>query len=157
VRALRLSLWPAGVAIGIGAEAASFGWSQPDEWLPDLAVGWTLIACGLIAWSRRPKSRSGALMATTGFAWFAANFASDAALYLHRGPLMHLVLSYPHGRLGGRFDRSAVAIACTRGGMRSSSSIRTGVPPSFRLELAPWRGSPAASVRSPWWCTIRCW
>lgn len=49
-------------------------------------------------------------MAATGFAWFAANFASDQALYLHRGPLMHLVLSYPHGRLGGRVDRSVVAI-----------------------------------------------
>ena len=50
-------------------------------------------------------------MVATGFAWFAANFASDQALYLHRGPLMHLVLSYPYGRLGGRVDRSAVAIA----------------------------------------------
>jgi signal transduction histidine kinase len=111
VRALRLLLWPAGVAIGIGAESASFGWSQPDEWLPDLATGWTLIACGLIAWSRRSDSRSGPIMAATGFAWFAANFASDLALYLHRGPLIHLVLSYPRGRLGGRVDRFAVAIA----------------------------------------------
>lgn len=111
MRALRLLLWPAGAAIGVVAESASFGWSQPDEWLPDLAVGWTLIACGLVAWSRRPESRSGALMAATGFAWFAANFASEQALYLHRGPLIHLVLSYPYGRLGGRVERSAVAIA----------------------------------------------
>ena len=74
MRALRLLLWPAGAAVGIVAEWVSFGWSDPGDWLPDLAVGWTLIACGLVAWSRRPESRSGALLAATGFAWFAANF-----------------------------------------------------------------------------------
>jgi signal transduction histidine kinase len=121
VRAPRLLLWPAGVALGIAAEWVYFGWSEPSDWLPDLAVGWTLIACGLVAWSHRPASRSGALMVATGFAWFAANFTttgwsavdwlSEHALYLHRGPLLHLVCSYPRGRLAGRLDRAAVAIA----------------------------------------------
>lgn len=111
MRGLRLWLWPAGAALGIAAEWTYFGWSEPDDWLPDLAVGWSLIACGLVAWSRRPESRSGALMAATGFAWFAANFASEQLLYLHRGPLVHLVLSYPYGRLGGRLERAVVAIA----------------------------------------------
>ena len=60
-------------------------------------------------------------MAATGFAWFAANFTtsgmaaidwlSEQALYLHRGPLIQLVLSYPSGRLAGRLDRVVVAIA----------------------------------------------
>ena len=108
MRALRLLLWPAGAALGVAAEWVYFGWDQPGDWLPDLAVGWTLIACGLLASSRRPESRSGALMAATGFAWFAANFTSQA-LYLHRGPLVHLVLSYPDGRLRGRLDHAAVA------------------------------------------------
>jgi signal transduction histidine kinase len=121
VRALRLLLWPAGAALGIGAEWVAFDWSDPGDWLPDLAVGWTMIACGLVGLSRRPESRSGALMAATGFAWFAANFTttgiaavdrlSEQALYLHRGPLIQLVLSYPLGRLGGRLDRTVVAIA----------------------------------------------
>jgi signal transduction histidine kinase len=121
VRAPRLLLWPAGAALGIAAEWVYFGWSEPRDWLPDLAVGWTLIACGLVAWSRRPASRSGALMVATGFAWFAANFTttglaavdwlSEQALYLHRGPLLHLVLSYPRGRPAGRVDRAAVTIA----------------------------------------------
>jgi signal transduction histidine kinase len=110
VRALRLLLWPAGVAVGIAAEWVYFGWDDPGDWLPDLIVGWTLIGCGLAGWSRRPGSLSGALLAATGFAWFAGNFASDEALYLHRGPLIQLVLSYPHGRLGGRLDRIAVAV-----------------------------------------------
>jgi signal transduction histidine kinase len=111
VRALRLSLWPVGAAVGLAAEWVYFGWEDPGDWLPDLAVGWTLIACGLIGWSRRPASRSGPLLAATGFAWFAGNFASDGALYLHRGPLIHLVLSYPYGRLGDRLERVAIAIS----------------------------------------------
>ena len=110
MRALRLLLWPAGVALGIAAEWVYFGWSDPGDWLPDIAVGWTLIACGLLAWSRRPESHSGAVMAATGFAWFAANFSSQA-LYLHRGPLVQLVLSYPSGRLGGRLERATVGAA----------------------------------------------
>jgi signal transduction histidine kinase len=110
VRTLRLLLWPAGVALGVAAELHYFGWGDPGGWLPDLVVGWTLIACGLVAWSRRPETRSGMLLAATGFAWFAANF-SDQALYLHRGPLIHLVLSYPSGRLGGRLERGVVATA----------------------------------------------
>jgi signal transduction histidine kinase len=116
---LRLLLWPAGAAVGIAAEWIYFGWSDAGDWAPDLAVGWSLIACGLIGWSRRPESRSGALMAATGFAWFAANFTTtglgaidwlgDHALYLHRGPLVHLVLSYPRGRLAGPFDWATTA------------------------------------------------
>ena len=110
MRALRLWLWPAGAAVGLAAEQVYFGWDDPAEWLPDLVTGWTLIACGLVGWARRPDSRSGPLLAATGFAWFAANFASDELLYLHRGPLIHLVLSYPSGRLRRGLDRAAVAI-----------------------------------------------
>ena len=101
MRELRLLLWPTGAALGIVAELTYYGWGAPGDWLPDLATGWTLIACGLLAWSRRPESRSGALLAASGFAWFAANF-TEQALYLHRGPLIQLVLSYPTGRLSGR-------------------------------------------------------
>ena len=110
MRALRLWLWPAGAVIGVAAEWVYFDWDEWGDWVPDLATGWTLIACGLVAWARRPESRSGPLLAATGFAWFAANFASDEALYLHRGPLVQLVISYPSGRLGRPLDRLVVAI-----------------------------------------------
>jgi signal transduction histidine kinase len=110
VRAFRLWLWPAGAAFGIAAEWVYFGWDDVAGWLPDLATGWTLIACGLVGWARRPESRSGPLLAATGFAWFAANLLGDHALYLHRGPLIHLTLTYPAGRLASRLDRVAVAV-----------------------------------------------
>jgi signal transduction histidine kinase len=120
MRLFRFALWPAGAALGILAERLYFGWGDGRHWIPDLVTGWSLIACGLVGWSRRPESRSGALMAATGFAWFAGNFATADlgpldwlaahALYLYRGPLFHLVLSYPRGRLAGRIERAAVAV-----------------------------------------------
>jgi signal transduction histidine kinase len=104
---------------GIAAEWVFFGWGDSRHWVPDLVTGWTLIACGLVAWSRRPESRSGALMAATGFSWFFGNFATSGvapvdwlgahALYVYRGPLIHLLVAYPSGRLSSRLDRAAVA------------------------------------------------
>lgn len=120
MRWFRLLLWPAGALFGIAAEWVYLGWDEPRDWVPDLVTGWTLIACGLVAWSRRPDSRSGPLMAATGFSWFLGNFAALGAdpvdwlgahaLYLYRGPLVHLLVTYPSGRLTSRLDRAAVAI-----------------------------------------------
>jgi signal transduction histidine kinase len=120
MRWFRRLLWPAGAALGIAAEWIFFGWGDPRDWVPDLITGWTLIACGLVAWSRRPDSRSGALMAATGFTWFLGNFATTGvepvdwlgahALYVYRGPLVDLLVSYPSGRLSSRVDRAGVAV-----------------------------------------------
>jgi signal transduction histidine kinase len=120
MRWLRLLLWPAGAVLGIAAEWIAFGWGDPRHWVPDLVTGWILIACGLVAWSRRPESRSGALMAATGFSWFFGNFAGSGvasvewlgahALYLYRGPFVHLVVTYPSGRIRSRLEAAAVAV-----------------------------------------------
>ena len=109
-----------GVALGLTAEWVRFGWGDPRHWLPDLAVGWTFIGCGLIGWGRRPESRTGPLMAATGFTWFVGNFAQVGVaavawaaahlVYLYRGPLVQLVLAYPSGRPGSRLVRGAVAV-----------------------------------------------
>jgi signal transduction histidine kinase len=110
----------AGVALGLTAEWVGFGWGDPRHWIPDLAVGWIFIGCGLIGWAQRPESRTGALMAATGFTWFVWNFANVGVMavawlaahlvYLHRGPLVQLVLAYPSGRPGSRLVRGAVAV-----------------------------------------------
>ncbi|HYT78501.1 MAG TPA: hypothetical protein VEQ37_04455, partial [Actinomycetota bacterium] len=112
--------WPAGIATGVAAEWARFGWHDPSRWLPDILVGWTFIAGGLIASARRPESRSGGLLAATGVAWFLPNFAglgsgliggaAASTLFWHRGPLVHLVLTYPDGRTSSRLTRSAVLV-----------------------------------------------
>lgn len=118
MRTVRLSLLPAGVALGVVGEWALYGWDEPDRWVPDLAAGWSMLGCGLVAWSRWPQSRAGALMTATGLSWFAGNFVTaDAAwvawlsahaLFWYRGPLVDLVLSYPHGRHPRLLDRVAI-------------------------------------------------
>jgi signal transduction histidine kinase len=110
----------AGVMLGLTAERVGFGWGDPRHWIPDLAVGWTFIGCGLVASRRRPESRTGLLMAATGFTWFVGNFAQAGVaavawvaarlVYLHRGSLVQLVLTYPSGRPGSRLARGAVAV-----------------------------------------------
>jgi signal transduction histidine kinase len=110
----------AGVAFGVAAEWVGIGWSEPLEWIPDLAVGWIFIGCGLIATWKRLESRVGWLMVATGFMWFLGNFSevdvpaiawiAAHAVYLHRGPLVHILLSYPSGRTTSRVTQGAIAV-----------------------------------------------
>jgi signal transduction histidine kinase len=109
----------AGVALGLTAEWVGFGWEDPRHWIPDLAVGWTFIGCGLVGWARRSESRTGPLLAATGFTWFVGTFVGVGVpavawlaahlVRLHRGPLVQLVLTYPSGRPGSRLVRGAIA------------------------------------------------
>jgi hypothetical protein len=59
MRTMRFSLWAAGVALGFVAEWVLYGWGDPSHWVPDLAAGWSMIGCGLAAWSLRPQSNAG--------------------------------------------------------------------------------------------------
>ncbi|HET8948911.1 MAG TPA: hypothetical protein VFN44_00325 [Solirubrobacteraceae bacterium] len=106
-RRVRILLWPAGAVLGLAAEAASSGLDDPGTALPDLVTGWFVLACGLVAWGRRPDSLTGPLLAATGLTWFAGNFA-DLALFWHRGPLVHALLAHPGGRATAPVDRVAI-------------------------------------------------
>jgi signal transduction histidine kinase len=116
----RFLILPAAAAVGLAAEWSGYGWGDPGHWIPDLAVGWCLIGCGFVASARRPASRPGVLMSATGFAWFLGNFAgadqsvvawvAAHALYLHRGPLFELLLTYPGGRRPSRAAGAAIAV-----------------------------------------------
>jgi signal transduction histidine kinase len=103
-----------GLAVAIAAEAATYLPEEPGLAAADATVGLTFLGLGVIAWQRRPSSRSGLLMAATGFAWFAGSFA-DAALFLHRGPLVHLLVGYPQGRLRSRLEQLVVTAAYVDG------------------------------------------
>ena len=73
------------------------------------AVGWSFIGTGLYAWRRRPESRIGALMVLLGFAWFLSastlatrRCSTPSGLVLGGlwgGVFLHLVMSFPSGRL----------------------------------------------------------
>ena len=80
------ALWPAGVVLGLAAEYAAYGFDEPAKAAADLATGWIVLGCGLVLWRR--GERTGPLLAATGLTWFLGNFAA-AALYVHRGPLIH--------------------------------------------------------------------
>jgi signal transduction histidine kinase len=129
-RAVALTLLPAGLALGVFAEWASLR-SAPFEppatssdirlAAADLATGLVLIACGLVAWERRPESWTGPLLTVSGFAWFLGTFSNSgwpgyagfgsAFVTLHRGPLVHALLAYPSGRLRRWAEAGAVGLA----------------------------------------------
>jgi signal transduction histidine kinase len=116
---LRQAGWLAGLVLGLGAEWLARPGQSLAAAAADLAVGWTLIGCGLVGWSRRPQSAVGPLLALTGFAWFCGTLADRrtgvvgvvgaALLFLHRGPLCHAIIGYPGGRLSNRPGMIAVA------------------------------------------------
>src|SRR6516162_6507968 len=106
MRWLRYALWPAGLAFGVAAERIG----QPYRIIFDAATGFALLFLGLVAWSRRPGSRAGPIMSAAGFAWFLGTLWPPA-VFLHRGPLAQLLISYPGGRLSSRLQRVGAAAA----------------------------------------------
>lgn len=69
--------------------------------LADATVGAVLLASGAVAWTGRRRSHVGLLMAMAGASWFLGS-VFPGLVFLHRGPLVHLHLSYPIGRLHRR-------------------------------------------------------
>jgi signal transduction histidine kinase len=106
MRRLRYALWPAGLAFGLAAE-----WiGRPQLVAFDAAAGFALLFLGLMAWSRRPGSRAGAIMSAAGFAWFLGTLWPPAVFW-HRGPLAQLLISYPGGRLSSRLQQVSTGVA----------------------------------------------
>lgn len=101
-RSSRLAVTAAVIVVTAGSEWLSF---DPDKdaalVVADGVVGAALLAAAAIAWHGRPDSRVGLLMGGAGLAWFAGTLWSGAVFW-HRGPLIHLHLSYPTGRLRWR-------------------------------------------------------
>jgi signal transduction histidine kinase len=102
----RLLPWCAAAAVGLTAEESLYRWADTAAWVPDLLTGWALIAFGLFARTRR-RRRPAAFLVAAGLAWFLPNFTPHL-LYLHRGPLVQLVLTYPGGRPRRRWEAAAV-------------------------------------------------
>jgi len=76
----------------------------------DVGVGLVLLVIGAVSWKRRPTSRIGLLVLATGAAWLLGDVL-PAATFLHRGPLVQLVLTYPTGRPRSRFAWAVVVVA----------------------------------------------
>ena len=146
------------MALGVGAERIG-GPPQPEA-TGDLVAGLALLGGGTVAWVRRARGGCAGLMVLTGGAWFAGDL-STALLYAHRGPLVHLLLAYPSGRLRSRATGALVAVAYVDGlvpaiarstwptvvsGSRGVAAVaRTGRPAASSAARGPWR-SPARRI-----------
>jgi signal transduction histidine kinase len=86
-----------------------------------LGIGWGFSGTGLYVWRRRPNGNIGPLMIAVGFSGMLKSlaFSSNSAVFtvaslgevLIYALLVHLLLSFPAGRLESRLDRVLVAIA----------------------------------------------
>ena len=106
VVALLLGAW------GVTAESFRYAWPDVPGWAPDLVVGFSWLGFALVVISGTATSRAGILMLAFSGTWFIGNFAAlDLGLlaglaaqgtYLHRGVLVHLLLTFPSGRFDGK-------------------------------------------------------
>ena len=123
-RAVLISLWiAAGVAEALALRPVLFDRELPIQGIEVVfsLVGGSFAACGLIAWQRRPDSRSGMLMTATGFLFFIspllgqvvgelANTVRVLAVDWWVFPFVALILTLlTSGRLQSRLDRLLVA------------------------------------------------
>ena len=134
--ALRLVLWPVGIALGAFSlaiardePAFSFTGSSLEGAVALLGAGWALLACGLVFWSRRPGNAVGPLLVAAGYAWFLAeldNPGVGSAVVFTIGLVTYAIcpalvgwamLAYPGGRLGFWEERVAVAFALAGAGL----------------------------------------
>jgi signal transduction histidine kinase len=117
-RSIVLLVVAAGVVLGL--VPAVVGAAPPGGWPLDLLVGATFLAGGLVGHRRRPASSTGLLLAATGLAWFlgnlrwvgtgAASWIAAEALWLHRGVLLHTIVSFASGRLRSPAERLVVTV-----------------------------------------------
>ena len=123
-RALGATALAALLLLAIQIDLLATAGFAPDHglWIAlDVVIGVGFIGVGLFAWYRRPENRVGTLMVATGFAWFVTVFSrTEPALLFTVGfllnnlfvaPAIHLLLAFPSGRLGSRFDRLLVAFS----------------------------------------------
>jgi signal transduction histidine kinase len=100
----------AGLVLGVAGAWRSIDTLGVELGVADAAVGLVLVGCGVVGWERRADSRTGPLMALGGVTWLVGSVAAPA-LFWYRGPLVHLTLSYPTGRLRRRLAELTVLLA----------------------------------------------
>ena len=115
-----LSLAALGVAAGISAIALAI-WEPGELTLPvvvHVAIGWSFLAAGVVAWERRPEDRTGLLMMLTGVVWFGRDLdwwdasvpthLSDLSLNVFLALIAHQVIVFPRGAARSRLERVLV-------------------------------------------------
>jgi signal transduction histidine kinase len=98
-------------AWGITAEWVRYAWPDLAQLAPDLVVGFSWLGFALVVIWGTAALRAGILMLAFSGTWFIGNFAvlepgvlaglAAQGTYLHRGVLVHLLLTFPRGRFDG--------------------------------------------------------
>ncbi len=70
-----------------------------SAWLPDVVVGWAFLVCAVLLHGAG-AGRMALLLVLCAVSWFAGGL-DPALAFVHRGPLVHLLLAHPTGRLTG--------------------------------------------------------
>jgi signal transduction histidine kinase len=130
------------LAVARGAPGGSLAGAAVGSSLVLVGVGWALVVCGVVAWARRPPSRFGAIVVAAGFAWLLVElnnpgagspvlftigliaYAACPAIVAHAG------LAYPGGRVSGRLERAALALAY------ASTLLALGLLPALAFDPA---------------------
>ena len=103
----RWVLPPVVVVFGLVVERVSVSAADVTLWLPDLLVGLALIGSGSVAWPR--QRGTGTLLGLSGFFWFLGTLWPPA-LFLHVGPIVHVLVTGPGVRAPSR--ALAVVVGC---------------------------------------------
>jgi signal transduction histidine kinase len=125
LRRALIALAIAALAIGLGSLAVilTSDHESPRGLAASLVLiaGWGFAGTGLYAWDRRPDSRTGMLMTAIGFTWFfrALEASNDSVVFtigalgvnVPYAILVHLLVTFPSGRLRGRLQRALVGVA----------------------------------------------
>jgi signal transduction histidine kinase len=124
-RGLPLMLAALGGALGLYAVSIAI-WVPDSLTLPapvHVAIGWSFVGAGTVAWLRRPDNRTGLLMTVTGVVWFGRDFdwmhtwvttqADVLASNLFVALVAHQLVVFPEGRARTRLERILVVAAYT--------------------------------------------
>jgi len=124
VKSIRVLIAVAALAAGIGAAWIELTSKIVGDNVPTAAiallVGWSYVACGLIAWRQRPTNPLGPVMLFIGFTWFATFLGAwQRAIPFTIGYVFQnaclagfafLILSFPSGHLTRRLDRAIFGV-----------------------------------------------
>ena len=116
MRTLQVAIATAGLVLGVFAYRLLHDDLDQSviRSLPAVAIGWSAIASGLIAWRQRPANHLGPLMAAYGLAVLVRpwQYSSDALVFtigyalgqLNVALFGHTTLAYPTGRITDRLE-----------------------------------------------------
>ena len=144
-----------GAFLGIAAYRVQVNdlFSPHERAVAQVAIGWTFMSVGLLAWVRRPANVLGPLLVAAGAFWLARQLRyADSALlftlFFLLGDLCyafvgHAVLAYPSGRVRGRLDRGIMFAGYT-----TAVALPAGGAAALRRPVAP-RAAAAGPARQP--------